>query len=111
MSTNTSNLSSLYPQRKRKKDTLASDAKKQRSSSHSNFSASNEAWISTENLQYTEDILCQFDMNMVYGPCIGMTRLERWERASRLGKNPPVEVKEILDHLNGPPSCLWEGRI
>ena len=27
-----------------------------------------------------------------YGPCIGMTRLERWERAHALGLNPPTEV-------------------
>ncbi|CAN1130447.1 hypothetical protein LINPERHAP2_LOCUS5835 [Linum perenne] len=25
-------------------------------------------------------MLREFDMNMVYRPCIGMTRLARWER-------------------------------
>jgi DNA polymerase delta subunit 4 len=26
-----------------------------------------------------------------YGPCVGVTRLERWERAAALGLNPPLE--------------------
>ena len=30
-----------------------------------------------------------------YGPCIGMTRLERWERAKSLGLNPPTEVCSV----------------
>ncbi|KIK79157.1 hypothetical protein PAXRUDRAFT_834233 [Paxillus rubicundulus Ve08.2h10] len=37
-----------------------------------------------------------FDMSYEFGPCIGMTRLERWERAEAFGLNPPVEVREIL---------------
>ncbi|KAF8448873.1 DNA polymerase delta, subunit 4-domain-containing protein [Boletus edulis BED1] len=37
-----------------------------------------------------------FDMSYGFGPCIGMTRLERWERAEAFGLNPPVEVRDIL---------------
>ncbi|KAI5999390.1 DNA polymerase delta, subunit 4-domain-containing protein [Pisolithus orientalis] len=37
-----------------------------------------------------------FDMTSEYGPCVGMTRLERWERAETLGLNPPPEVRQIL---------------
>ncbi|KAG6334261.1 hypothetical protein ID866_4818 [Astraeus odoratus] len=37
-----------------------------------------------------------FDMSYEYGPCVGMTRLERWERAETLGLNPPSEVRHIL---------------
>ena len=33
-----------------------------------------------------------FDNTYDYGPCVGMTRLERWERAEALGLNPPAEV-------------------
>lgn len=29
-------------------------------------------------------------------PCIGMTRLKRWQRAERLGLNPPIEVLAVL---------------
>ncbi|KAH1134038.1 hypothetical protein GYH30_012450 [Glycine max] len=36
----------------------------------------------------SEVALRQFDLNMAYGPCLGMTRLARWERAQRLGLNP-----------------------
>lgn len=32
-----------------------------------------------------EEQLQQFDMDMTYGPCIGMTRLRRWERAAAMG--------------------------
>lgn len=37
-----------------------------------------------------------FDMTYEYGPSIGLTRLERWERANTLGLKPPSEVREIL---------------
>lgn len=41
-------------------------------------------------------ILRDFDLNWVYGPCIGITRLERWNRAFRHGLNPSDGVKDIL---------------
>jgi len=41
-------------------------------------------------------ILRVFDLSYEYGPCIGMSRLQRWERAEALGLNPPVAVKDIL---------------
>lgn len=28
-----------------------------------------------------------------YGPCIGLSRIERWEQARSLGKTPPAEVR------------------
>ena len=34
-----------------------------------------------------------------YGPCVGMTRLERWERAHAFGLNPPPEVSPLPDFL------------
>lgn len=42
-----------------------------------------------------------FDMSYEYGPCVGMTRLERWERAEALGLNPPPEVRQILSTKEG----------
>ncbi|XP_006461737.1 hypothetical protein AGABI2DRAFT_136660 [Agaricus bisporus var. bisporus H97] len=41
-------------------------------------------------------ILRVFDLNYDYGPCIGVTRLERWERAQAMGLNPPLEIRDIL---------------
>ncbi|KAJ8631895.1 hypothetical protein MRB53_025231 [Persea americana] len=43
-----------------------------------------------------EEVLRQFDLNMNYGPCLGLSRLERWERANKLGLNPPEEVENLL---------------
>ncbi|EMD39333.1 hypothetical protein CERSUDRAFT_112972 [Gelatoporia subvermispora B] len=42
-------------------------------------------------------ILRVFDLSYEYGPCIGVTRMQRWERAEVLGLKPPPEVKEILE--------------
>ncbi len=34
----------------------------------------------------------QFDRNLDFGPRIGMTRLQRWERAATFGLNPNPEL-------------------
>lgn len=41
-------------------------------------------------------LLRDFDLNWVYGPCMGITRLERWNRAEKHGLNPPAEVKQLV---------------
>ncbi|WVQ78680.1 hypothetical protein IAT38_000767 [Cryptococcus sp. DSM 104549] len=46
-------------------------------------------------------ILRVFDMTTKYGPCIGMPRLQRWERAKAWGLNPPEEIREILTTQQG----------
>lgn len=46
-------------------------------------------------------ILRTFDLSYQYGPCIGMTRLERWTRAKEMGLEPPMEIKEILETKQG----------
>ncbi|GAY43209.1 dna polymerase delta subunit 4 [Citrus sinensis] len=58
-----------------------------------------------------EEVLRQFDMNMAYGPCIGMSRLARWERAYRLGLNPPKEIEVLLKTRKVQAECLWEDRV
>jgi len=47
------------------------------------------------------EILRVFDLSYEYGPFVGISRLERWERAEALGLNPPVEVKDILTTRQG----------
>lgn len=42
------------------------------------------------------EMLKGFDLQMRFGPFIGINRSSRWERAERLDLNPPIEVKEIL---------------
>lgn len=70
-----------------------------------------------EPVHYTEDIIQQilkhFDLSSQYGPAIGMTRLERWNRASRLGLDPPQEIHAILTTVEGTQTssirdCLFE---
>eukprot|EP00803_Ostreobium_quekettii_P009814 evm.model.scf_1557.1 EVM.evm.TU.scf_1557.1 scf_1557:21635-24889(+) len=59
-------------------------------------------------------VLRAFDLETKYGPCCGMTRSERWERASKLGLEPPRVVQEILQKYGDQDSiaqCLWSGRI
>ncbi|KAJ8095672.1 hypothetical protein PM082_022930 [Marasmius tenuissimus] len=41
-------------------------------------------------------VLRVFDMSYQYGPCVGISRLERWTRAQSMGLNPPVEIRDIL---------------
>ncbi|KAF5319066.1 hypothetical protein D9611_012676 [Ephemerocybe angulata] len=48
--------------------------------------------IHGKDLNRIDDILRVFDLSYEYGPCIGMSRLERWERAQTLGLNPPKDV-------------------
>lgn len=42
------------------------------------------------------ELLRQFDLSWQYGPCTGITRLQRWERAETLGLSPPITVRELL---------------
>ncbi|KAG4166837.1 hypothetical protein ERO13_A13G157700v2 [Gossypium hirsutum] len=49
-----------------------------------------------DDIEEEEKALREFDMNMAYGPCIGITRLGRWERAQRLGLNPPKEIEKLV---------------
>ncbi|TFK71666.1 WLM-domain-containing protein [Pluteus cervinus] len=57
--------------------------------------------IHGDNQTKVHEILRVFDLSYEYGPCIGMTRLERWERAAALGLNPPSEIREILQTKQG----------
>ncbi|KAI8821404.1 DNA polymerase delta, subunit 4-domain-containing protein [Fimicolochytrium jonesii] len=43
-------------------------------------------------VQYLKD----FDLNYAYGPCVGLSRMERWERANKLELDPPKDVYYIL---------------
>ncbi|CAI0567501.1 unnamed protein product [Linum tenue] len=64
-----------------------------------------------EDVEKSEQVLREFDMNMAYGPCIGMTRLARWERAQRLGLDPPGEVRSLLDSGKAQTKSLWDDRV
>ncbi|WVQ62952.1 uncharacterized protein L199_001101 [Kwoniella botswanensis] len=46
-------------------------------------------------------VLRVFDLTSSYGPCVGITRLQRWERAKKWGLNPPEEIRDILTTKEG----------
>ncbi|KAE8684707.1 DNA polymerase delta subunit 4 [Hibiscus syriacus] len=58
-----------------------------------------------------ERALREFDMNMAYGPCLGITRLARWERAQRLGLDPPKEIHCLLKGGDVKLECFLDGRV
>ncbi|PHT78288.1 DNA polymerase delta subunit 4 [Capsicum annuum] len=58
-----------------------------------------------------EELLRQFDTTKAYGPCLGLSRLDRWERAKNLGLNPPRDVEPILRSSKVRNECLWDGRV
>lgn len=52
--------------------------------------------LATEELEQATEALRQFDMNFLFGPCVGMSRRRRWERAARFELHPPEQVSNIL---------------
>lgn len=59
------------------------------------------------------ECLREFDLDSRFGPCMGMTRIDRWERAEKLGLDPPPRVKTLLEtrKYRGYQDCIWEGRV
>ncbi|ORZ03069.1 DNA polymerase delta, subunit 4-domain-containing protein [Syncephalastrum racemosum] len=53
--------------------------------------------IHRSHLDATEKMLRQFDLNYAYGPCVNISRLERWNRAEMLGLKPPKEIKIAIE--------------
>ncbi|EIN05967.1 hypothetical protein PUNSTDRAFT_54280 [Punctularia strigosozonata HHB-11173 SS5] len=74
------------------------------------------ATIHTEGQSKVAHILRSFDLSYEYGPCVGVSRLERWERAEALGLNPPPEVRDILTTRQGVEAdelsqCVFYGEV
>jgi DNA polymerase delta subunit 4 len=57
--------------------------------------------VHPENQSTVLTILRNFDLSPRYGPCVGMTRLERYRRAEKMGLKPPIEVLQILETEEG----------
>ncbi|XP_053274481.1 DNA polymerase delta subunit 4 [Pleuronectes platessa] len=54
--------------------------------------------------------LRQFDLDSKFGPCTGIGRLQRWERAQFHGLNPPEEIRDLLLQTHTDPEysqSLW----
>ncbi|KAK2754810.1 hypothetical protein FQN54_006703 [Arachnomyces sp. PD_36] len=52
--------------------------------------------VHQESTPLPEKILRHFDLCSEFGPCVGLTRMERWKRAEMLGLGPRVEVLSVL---------------
>jgi len=55
-----------------------------------------DLYVLSSTAQFYYLFPCGLYRNYDYGPCIGVSRLERWERAHLLGLNPPPEVCVIV---------------
>lgn len=55
--------------------------------------------------------LLQFDLDITYGPCVGISRMVRWNRANDFQKKPDKNIHKILSSY--PPDndqiqqCIW----
>ncbi|XP_062194605.1 uncharacterized protein LOC133897796 [Phragmites australis] len=81
---------------------------------------SHGSWDLEDDFGEQEEQLRQFDMDMKFGPCLGVTRLQRWERASGMGLQPPAHLRDLLLHTPSSKNlsnsslsteCLWEGKV
>lgn len=52
--------------------------------------------VHQKDLSLREKILREFDMSSQYGPCIGISRLDRWKRARDMELGPPIEVLAVM---------------
>ncbi|KAI9677108.1 MAG: hypothetical protein M1822_008217 [Bathelium mastoideum] len=52
--------------------------------------------VHQQELSVEEKVLREWDMSGEYGPCIGIARMKRWQRAHVLGLEPPIEVLAVL---------------
>ncbi|TKY90757.1 hypothetical protein EX895_000755 [Sporisorium graminicola] len=57
--------------------------------------------VHIEHENRIQQILRVFDLDPNYGPCMGMSRLERWQRAKDLDLDPPQEIHDILTTKQG----------
>ncbi|CAK7333749.1 unnamed protein product [Dovyalis caffra] len=121
MATASSNMKGFYRQRK-SGITKPTSTKSKKSSLHREATLGSDitqpsALIShgspdlKDDYDKHEELLRQFDMNMAYGPCLGMSRLARWDRAQGLGLNPPKEIEGLLKGEKVQSACLWDGHI
>jgi len=55
--------------------------------------------VHTEGESKVYQMLRVFDNTENFGPCVGLTRIERWERAKAMGLNPPSEVLAIYNDV------------
>jgi DNA polymerase delta subunit 4 len=64
-----------------------------------------------------EEALRVFDLTTKFGPCLGLSRLERYDRALKYGLHPPKKVLEVIHRRGGVDGdarwtqSVWFGRV
>ncbi|GKE21198.1 DNA polymerase delta subunit 4 [Tanacetum coccineum] len=117
MASSASDMKGFYKQKKKNAGiTKPSVSKTKKSASFGYQPSASIAHASAhlkEDRDANEEVLRQFDMNMAYGPCVGMKRMDRWNRASSLGLNPPEHIHHLLTSAANEVSAdsLWDGRV
>ncbi|KAI8113398.1 hypothetical protein M9435_003402 [Picochlorum sp. BPE23] len=104
MATRESKLSGLFPSKSRSKDQGKSSVLESNKSIPRGLKGDDQG--SLDNVDDAEEQLRRFfDMDTKYGPCSGLTRLERFHRAEKLGLDPPSWVERVIT-ANGVKSDL-----
>ncbi|TYI99213.1 hypothetical protein E1A91_A13G000400v1 [Gossypium mustelinum] len=115
MATTSKNMNVFYRQKKNSSASTGKKSTKSPSPKHAATFGSDitqpPALVSHDDFDEQEQVLRQFDMNMAYGPCVGITRLDRWERAQRMGLNPPKEIESLLRGGKVKLESLFDGRV
>lgn len=57
--------------------------------------------VHAESQNTIHTILRNFDLSPKYGPCVGISRIDRYRRAEKMGLKPPIEVLKILETQEG----------
>merc|ERR1712070_868143 len=114
-----------FPQRKKRaapEATPGKRAKRTASIDGSKLSVSQSQAFDERVSSESQTLLHEFDLDIKYGPCCGITRTERFERAVKLGLNPPDQIKHLLMSLKEAAKprnkkeltaerSIWEGRV
>lgn len=98
-----------YQQRKPRENVYQQQKDSSKPSSRS--SVKQEAQRADDAREMVDAALRAFDLSSDFGPCAGYTRLQRWNRAERLGLNPPQAVKQLLELHPDMNENLWSGRL
>lgn len=92
-------LSDTYRQSKREGGS-ALHSSKQKSTKATALGRPQENSVEPETaLGQAQRLLRQFDLTAKFGPCTNITRRQRWERANKLGLDPPESVLHALEQL------------
>jgi len=93
------------PKKQKKTTTTVPSGRLGRSRCPETSAVERTALVGWKDVSDAEVLLRKFDMDPKFGPCVGLSRMDRWNRASRLGLDPPAYLLELMDGRETP---LWK---